>query len=252
MDESLRNLLLEKIRAKPGIMQKELIRMHRDRAAQNTVRNRLKELEKEAKIRSRRRGKYVEYTAIDEMQTEDLDRTIRRSMDEIDKILYQIRQALEGYPYYMKVSLNDSLDWYRDRLRVAVENAKHASYDPPVSYRETRDEIEDLLEKMADDSDCKAGKKLDGVSLRIVIQLGNRNEKCRQLHEEYHKIKFRDAKQANSLRQQQNKFEKEMGALNRDLNEIHKGLEKKVVFDRTDVNLCGLASRMEAKYRSFL
>ena len=248
MDGDLRNLLLERIRAKPGTVQQELIGLAQNRASQNTARKCLKELERDKKIRSRRRGKYVEYTAVDEMQTDDLERTIEYNLDGIDGILRQMRQELGGYPYHTKASLNDSLDFYRDRLREAVETARHASYDPLGNFRETVEEIRGMLGRVGDGSDCDAKGRLYGASLRMSVQLGYWNEDCRQISEKYHMIKFRDAKRASPLPQQLDGLEGKMSELHGDLEKIRTELEKKAVFHRKDVDLCGLADEMEAKY----
>ncbi len=249
MDESLINMLLERIRRQPGVIQSELLASfaERGKASPHTVRNRLADLEKEEKIRSHRRGRAVEYTSIDEMETAELDRTLNRTLDKYEECLKRIRQRVPVYRYVSKRRLYDALDWYLDRLHEREKEVESVWYDRSPHFRADQEEINALLERL-DDADCRARPDLERVSLRIVVQLGRKNEDYQCQMENYFRIKFRDRKQAAAIVLHLDELNKEMDGLEKDFHEICDGLKKKVEFGRADVDICSIADRLCSKY----
>ena len=70
----------------PGIHQTKILNesVKRGEASKNTVIKYLKELEEDGKIRSHRNGKFVEYTAIENVPTEELDKTLNHNLDKLE------------------------------------------------------------------------------------------------------------------------------------------------------------------------
>ena len=250
MNKALNDLLLERIRRQPGVIQRELLTSFakRGKASPNTVRKLLANLEKEKKIRSHRRGKVVEYTSIDEMETADLDRALNRTLDKYEEYLKRIRQNVPAYRYVSKHSLYDALDWYLDRLYEKEKEIEHVWYDRSPHFRADQDEINALLERLDDDSDCQVKRDLEGVSLRIAVLLGSKNEDYVCKMENYFRIKFRDRKQTATIYQHMDELNEEMNDLEKDFHEICDALKKKVEFGRADIDLCPIADRLCSKY----
>ena len=250
MDESLNDMLLKMIRHQPGVTQSELLVSFakRGKGSPNTIRNHLADLEKEKKIRSHRRGKVVEYTSIDEMETADLDRSLNHTLDKYEEYLKRIRENAPAYRYVSKRSLYDTLDWHLDRLHEKEKETEDVWYDRSPDFRADKEEIDALLERLVDDIDCRAKHDLERVSLRIVVRLGSKNEDYLCQMENYFKIKFRDKKRAAMIDLHMDELNKEMDGLEKDFHEIRDCLKKKVEFERADVDICSIANRLCSKY----
>ena len=249
MAKTVRELVLGMICANPGIHQNEIVKaIPRDKASPNTVTKYLAGLEKDEKIRKHRRGKYAEYTPIDCMSTGDLNKTLNRTMDELEKLIRKIRKEHGLYPYVNKLRLNDRMDLFLDHLhRNIMTGIQHRFYDQTHEFRLLCEEIDKLLEDLPDGVEGKTKKKLRRVSHTVWGRMSQVAAKVNDLHEEYHEIKTANGDQAKDIDSQITKSEKIMHGGRKDLEEIIKCLTK-ASFGRAGVDLDKLADRMLSKH----
>ena len=148
---------------------------------------------------------------------------------------------------FQNTGFTTALDRYLDQLHEKEKEIEFVWYDRSPHFRADQEEINALLERL-DDADCRARPDLERVSLRIVVQLGRKNEDYQCQMENYFRIKFRDRKQAAAIVLHLDELNKEMDGLEKDFHEIRDGLKKKVEFGRADVDICSIADRLCSKY----
>ena len=243
--------LFDMICANPGIHQTEILNelVRRGAVSKNTVRNGLAELERKEMIRSYPNGKFLEYTAIKDMSTEELNKALNHNLDKLEEFVRNIRQSLKKYPYDPKTTLNNRLDSFLDQLNSNVMNDIYCRwYDKTSVFRHVCEEIRGMANRKSDNLTSQAKQDLKSVSVHIANQLGSISVNHHQMYEEFHRIKRENRKQAACIMQQMECNTAKMDVLEFDLEEIHDRLKDVVCFGRTDVDLCKISNKMFAKY----
>ena len=251
MSQALHDKLFDVICANPGIHQTKILNesVKRGEASKNTVIKYLKELEGDGKIRSHHNGKFVEYTAVKNVPTEELDKTLNHNLDKLEKFIHDVRQDAKKYPYDPKIRLNDFLDYFLEQLNDGVMNdICRRWYDRVSEIRRACEEIRGMADGKSDDPTFQARQDLKHVSIHISNQYGTMSYNFSQMYEKYHRIKRRNRKQAALINQQMECNEIEMHALESDLDNIRDRLIDVVRLGRTDVDLCKLANEMRTKH----
>ena len=235
----------------PGIYQAQILGKFAgmDAPSKTTVRKYLEELEeKDKRIRRHDNGKFVEYTAVKDVPTEELDKTLNHNLDKLEEFFHDVRQNAKKYPYDAKHEFNYKLDYLRVQLNEAVDEIRRKRHDRAPEVRRVCEKIRGMADEKSGDSTFQARQDLKHVSTHISNQYRTMSDNFSQMYEKYHKIKRRDRKQAAHINQQMECDGVKMNALESDLEKIHDKLRGVVHFDRTDVDLCKLADEMRAKH----
>ena len=108
------------------LTQSQIINALKGVANKNTVIKHLKRLVGDKSIRRHKRGKYVTYAPTDFDNEADLDRSLRKNLDAIYKIMEKTKNEMPGYYHETKTSLNDYFESEYHAIDRRIQHAVHS------------------------------------------------------------------------------------------------------------------------------
>ena len=271
-EDDLDSRITKAIELVPGIYQNQIVDALKHRANKNTIISRLNWLVKSKAIQRHKGVKYVTYTVTDFDSKKRLDKSLRKHLNGINRIIKKTKSDMPGYYYETKDSLNyyfeREYDNIHERTQTIVANHESARKSRLPYLVDCFGGIEnglDILKKPGSLS-AEHHKMLRDVTRKIRERLFKIDDERVEFYEQLEHARGKRARAA--IQKKISDGENEWAQLDRDqetiseyvkfgresLGDIAKGMYEKYLEEKPGVaaEIRGLLSGKDARHESVL
>ena len=244
--EDLDSRIVQTIELASGINQTRIIDALRHRANKNTIIKHLNGLVNGGSIKLYKRGIYVTYTVTDFDSGKRLDKSLRKHLDGISRIIKKTKSDMPGHYHETKEDLNSYFRWAfhdiaaRTQSIVAMHESMRKSRRPYLIS--CFDEIEAGLDSLKESNSCSVERldMLRAAIRKIKERLYGIDDKSMEFYEQLERAT--DKRSRAAIQKKISGGESEWPQLDRDQEEI----SRYVKFARD--SLGDVAKRMHERY----
>ena len=244
--EDLDSRIAQTIELVPGINQIQIIGALKHRASKNTIIKHLNGLVNGGSIKRYERGIYVTYTVTYFDSGKRLDKSLRKNLNGISRIIKKTKSDMPGHYHETKEDLNSYFEWAfhdidaRTQSVVATHESMRKSRRPYLISR--FDEIEAGLDSLKESNSCSVERldMLRAAIRKIKERLYKIDDKSMEFYEQLERAT--DKRSRAAIQKKISGGESEWTQLDRDQEEI----SRYVKFARDSLD--DVAKRMHERY----
>ena len=245
-EEDLDSRIVQTIELVPGINQTRIIDELKHRANKNTIIKHLNGLVNGGSIKRYKRGIYVTYAVTYFDSGKRLDKSLRKNLDDISRIIKKTKSNMPGHYHETKEDLNSYFEWAfhhidaRTQSIVTTHESKRKSMRPYLIS--CFDEIEAGLDSLKESNSCSVEHldMLRAAIRKIMERLYGIDDKSMEFYKQLERAT--DKRSRAAIQKKISDGESEWAQLDHDQEEI----SRHVKFARDSLD--DVAKRMHERY----